>query len=343
MRRIFQLLLFCFVALLPIKESFAMKCYDKNNPNNLKQYDSIPRISVAPQLAAGEVIYRSRAYTTVVECWQDSDGPAENAYIYLNIDDHDGKQLGEEIELGLELDGRDYKCSELGYGNFCRKILDEIYFDKKCENPKGCPDIKKSTTVTYRYFIAKKRKAQGGLTGNVTNAKELTAIQFNGSLGVNNKGGNYSIYLTNLGNLQYVGCASTVDIDPRLIEFNPVNASRVKKGSFIQDIPFRINVAKNCSAPYGLSGNFRPESGALADNDTTLVPLNNSSVGIQILDMDRDSRGVVVPFRQDFELAPERNTEETILRQFSARLLWMSDQAAIGAFNASAQLEVYYK
>jgi len=81
-------------------------------------------------------------------------------------------------------------------------------------------------------------------------------------------------------------------------------------------------------------------SGALTANKDTLVPGNNASVGIQVL--DKDTR-TVLPFEKEFRLVPQGNTSLEYTSHFIARLYWMSDQAIIGAFNASAKLEVYYK
>ncbi|MGV8400887.1 fimbrial protein [Pseudomonas aeruginosa] len=348
MKHVLHFLLLSFVMIF-FQESYAMSCTGAGNMNLVKKDDSIlGSISVPPEIPAGSVIWRSEFYTTSIQCWQDNYYPhPEDVYMYLNIDDAGASKLGDQIELGLEIDGRDYKCSDLtgGLGEYCGLKLEGTRFEGCSSHVKdGCIGVKRYATVSYRYFIAKKQNpGASGQSGPVTNASSLTAVQFNGVGGPNHTyGKNFSIYLHDLKYIKYVGCPTTVDIIPRVITFDPVGAHSAKKGNSIGTRkPFDVKVVKPCNAAYGVSGSFRPISGSLEDQDNILVPVNNASVGIRIL--DKNSNGQVVPFRSEFVLAQSSNQTQDLTRNFEAELLWMSDQAIVGPFNASAQLEVYYK
>jgi len=300
-------------------------------------------VAIPPTLPIGSVIWRSPTYTQEVECWQEVHYGPESVYLYMNISDPNQSLLGGQIELGLNYNGQDYYCSSpsMQSGGYCRMRLD-VHFDG-CLPVFGCKDKAKRILTTFNFFIAKKKDGKPGQEGSLPNMPiSYLAVQFNGEGGVNTLPGNqnYTIKLEGLSNLRYVACSATVDVSPRVIDFGGIGSFHAQKGAIIEDRPISITAVKTCSSPYGLGGSFIPVSGVLADANKTLVPANNSSVAIQLLNKED---GKPIEFRKEFQLAPLNSGQFNVKKDILARLLWNSSKAVIGDFNASAKLEIYYK
>ena len=331
------------LAILLSKERFALNCTGQDG--SLETTATISSsIAVPPTLPIGTVIWRSPTYTIDVKCWQEVHNDwGEYVYLYLNIKDPGQLQLGGQIELGLNYDGQDYLCSSpsMQSKGYCRMKLST--FIDACAPVWGCEDKAKPIQATFNFFIAKKKNGLPGQEGSLPNMPDpYLAVQFNGEKGVNTLPGNrnYSVYLRGLHNLRYVACSATVDITPRIIEFRPVSSFSTQQGTTIEERPIVITAVKTCGSVYGLGGSFIPVSGILADGNTTLVPANNSSVAIQLL--NTDDRNPIV-FNKEFLLAPVDSGSFNVKKDLTARLFWNANKAILGDFNASAKFEVYYK
>ncbi|MCY1550798.1 Fimbrial protein [compost metagenome] len=108
-------------------------------------------------------------------------------------------------------------------------------------------------------------------------------------------------------------------------------------GKNIKEVPFSITANKNCNSAYGLGAVLKPINATLSGN--TLVPGNNSSVGITLL---RQQDRSVLPFYKEFTLV-EYGREQVVVKDFLAQLKWMTSKATLGKFSASASIDVYYK
>ncbi|MGE8452876.1 MAG: fimbrial protein [Pseudomonadales bacterium] len=339
-----QFLNFLFLCLILIfsGKSFALSCVGTDGQVE-GSGDIASTVAVPPTLPVGSVIWRSQQYSVDLRCWQDTNFEGEYVYLYLNIYDPNQSMLGGQIEIGLNYHGRDYLCSSPGMqsGGFCRMQLDTYIW--ACHDPSGCPSKGANIKATFNFFIAKKKDGLPGQEGSLPNMPSVyPAVQFNGVAGINNLPGakNYTINLHGLNNLRYVGCSSVVDVIPRTIDFGPISSFSAKKGEIIKERPITIQATKGCTSAYGLNGNFFPVSGNLADLNATLIPANNDSVGIQILNKDDLKK---IEFKKEFVIAPSNNTAKLVEKNLLARLLWNSNKAVIGDFNASAKLEIYYK
>jgi len=300
-------------------------------------------VAIPPTLPVCSVIWRSEQYSLDVKCWQDAPAHMEWVYLYLNISDPNQSQLGGQIEIGLNYKGQDYLCSAPGMqsGSYCKMALD-VFF-QGCTQTQGCADKSRIIHADFNFFIAKKKDGKPGQEGPLPNLPPIyPAVQFNGENGVNNLPGgrNFTVALTGLSKLRYVGCSSTIDVSPRTIDFGHIGSFSAKKGATIQDRPILITAVKACNSAYGLEGSFMPVSGSLTDANKTLVPVNNKSVGIQLFNTDD---GKSIEFKKEFPLAPLGNRDRYVEKNIMVRLLWNADTAVLGDFNASAKLEIYYK
>ncbi|MDS1138899.1 fimbrial protein [Pusillimonas sp. SM2304] len=335
-------LLFLGLALIISKESFALACGVSNSSVITMTAQITPTVAVPPTLPIGSVIWRSPKYLQKLKCWQDYRQGPESVYLYLNITDPNQTQLGGQIEIGLNYGGKDYFCSSpsMQSGGFCRMEL-PIRFNG-CSDDNGCPYWAQAFDINFQFFIAKKSDGMPGQEGSLPNMpSSYLAVQFNGVNGVNaNPNKNFSVYLEGFNNLRYVGCSSTVDVIPRTINFDRVGTFSAQSGATIQELPLLITAVKDCAVPYGLGGSFLPVSGTLADVNTTLVPVNNNSVGIQIL---KTEDGKPIVFNTEFPIAPLNNRDLYVEKNLTAKLFWRSNTPVIGDFNASVKLEIYYK
>lgn len=110
-------------------------------------------------------------------------------------------------------------------------------------------------------------------------------------------------------------------------------------GATIKEVPFTINEQRTCSSAYSLIGQLEPLKSTLPANDYTLVPTDNTSVGIRLIDSANQQP---MAFQKEFVLTPT-TTSINNTRSFAARLIWMTASPTVGAFNAGAILNVYYK
>ncbi len=298
-------------------------------------------VAIPPTLPVGSVIWRSPQNSVDLQCWKDYPGAAEWVYLYINIDDPKQTQLGGQVEVGLTYNGQDYLCSSpvMQSGKFCRMRLDVLV--RECYYDSGCPGYASTFHVDFGFFIAKKADGKPGQEGSVTGKLHtIRAVQFNGEGGANVSNSNYTVSLKGVDKLRYVGCSSTVDISPRVIDFGVFGSASVKKGATIRERPFSITATKECSSAYGLGGGFFPVSGNLSDANKTLVPANNKSVGIQLLSAEDQKQ---IEFKKEFPIAPIGSIDRFVQKKMLARLLWNADEAVLGDFNAAAKLEIYYK
>lgn len=139
---------------------------------------------------------------------------------------------------------------------------------------------------------------------------------------------------------RYAPCASTVSISPSTIDFGPISTSGAKAGATILETPFTITEQRSCDAVYGVSGSLEPLNATLSSDWKTLIPTDNDSVGITILDAS-DQTGIL--FKREFVLSPTGSSFQSNSREFLARLKWMDDKPKLGRFNAGATLNIYYR
>ncbi|UQS88706.1 hypothetical protein M5C90_24305 [Pseudomonas chlororaphis subsp. piscium] len=229
-----QLLNFIFLGLKLIfsRESFALACTGTDGAT-ASVADISSTVAVPPTLPVGTVIWRSKQYSLDLKCWQDTVFGPEYVYLYLNIVDPGQSQLGGQIEIGLNYNGQDYYCSSpsMQSGGHCRMRLN-TYFHLGCGKYAGCPEFSQQVKASFNFFIAKKKDGTPGQEGAVLPSPPPTypAIQFNGVDGINTvPDRNFTVVLTGLRNLRYIGCSSVVDVSPRTIDFGRIGSFSAKK------------------------------------------------------------------------------------------------------------------
>lgn len=335
---------FLFLMLLVAKESMALTCLAQPGNGQLVTEAISREVKIFPETPLRTVVWRSITFSVSIKCWNERYTPQDD-YIFIYMGSYHSANpswdIGGKLEPGIRIGDRDYYCSDNAAQQGC--AINTWQGVPKCLIVGGCPNVSTTINLTFSTFFAVKEKGAPNQEGNVANNNnDYPMVQFRGfhTNNSNNTSNNWTFFIRNIAQIKYAGCASTVDVQPRSIEFPSASASRASTGSTIHEHPLTITATKTCSTPYGLAGVFIPEDGLLSTDSTTLLPTNNDSVGIQIVDIDSDQ---VLPFRDQFTIAPLGNTQLHVQKNLQARLIWMKDKATPGPFNATAKLEVYYK
>jgi type 1 fimbria pilin len=322
------------LVLLAHSSSYAMACSGNGGYTQTDVIEST--VAVPLDLPRDSVLWRSETRTLEVFCWQDQMGPREYVYLYLNP----YNDMGPNVELGVNLDGIDYRCSIT-----CRVPISSSVFPG-CNKDGGCPEYRMFFRLVYNYFISKKVGPLPPGTppeGPLANVPDpMIAFQLDGEGGMNNKPAkNFRMYLSGVKNIRYVNCSVAMDIFPNLIYFDTGFSYHAEKDKKIDERNFSVSANRQCpSAAYGLDIVFQP-----ADNSTVsaskdmLIPKDNDSVGIKIMDKSRNN---YIEFGKPFDFAPI-NSNPYIIREFGAQLFWRTNKPKTGEYNAAATVDFYYK
>ncbi|AMS18427.1 fimbrial protein [Pseudomonas chlororaphis] len=332
MKKIYQLV--CLALLLMLtQKSYALACL-KNNSQAADAIMINTSIAVPNTLPKDTVLWRSENQSISVTCWQDGTGPSEYVYLYLSPRDRGFTKLGPDLELGIGMGGEDLRCSQLPN---CRLQL-PIHFNG-CSNEYGCKYQAKTSSLNFNFFLSKKSPPSVGKEGSLTVVPTYPAFQLDGIGGINPKpDSNFIMTLAGLSNLRYIACSSTLFISLKTVDFGSIAALSAQADKVIKEVPFSITTLKTCNSAYGLNARLTPVAATAADG-YTLVPNNNSSVGISLLKQQGRS---AIPFNKEFTLV-ENSRDQVVVNDFLAQLKWLTSKAILGKFNATATIDVYYK
>ncbi|MGU2290840.1 fimbrial protein [Pseudomonas aeruginosa] len=300
-------------------------------------------IAVPSTLPKNTVLWRSPEETITVTCWQDTFWVGQYVYIYLTPTDPGNAALGGDLELGVRINGTDYYCDnqmEMFEGR-CRKRLDFFYLEGCHVNLPTCNEKAVTRTLSVGFFVSKKTPPSPGKEGTLSGVSgPYAAFQFDGVYGMNSQADrNFRMNVTGLNNLRYVACSSALKISPKTINFGGVASLRASVGTTITERPFSITANKTCNSVYGLNARLSSVNASVRNADT-LVPNDNPSVGIRLLDQQNSQRPLV--FDREFVLV-ERSSDQVVVKNFLAQLRWLTSTPKLGKFNAAATIDVYYK
>ncbi|CAI8699660.1 Fimbrial protein [Pseudomonas chlororaphis] len=313
---------------ISIPSSYALKCQKDGAVSDSTTITTTTAIMNSKP--AGTILWRQPTQTIEVECWVDVSGaPDENIYLYINPAK---TELGPDIDIGITYGGKDYLSSSLTGGK-----LSIGWQVSGCGAGTTCGWQKEKKSLTYSIFFLKKSPAGANKEGLLSPINNYKAFQLDGAGGVR-LGSSYNLTVNGLNKFRYVPCTSIVSISPTTVNFGKLSNVNAQIGATITSVPFSINEQRDCDASYGLNANLEPLNGTLSTTRDTLTPSNNTSVGISLIKADDQT---AVKFKQEFALIP-MTTSRNNSRRFLARLKWMT-APKLGAFNAGAVLNIYYK
>ncbi|WIE50975.1 fimbrial protein [Pseudomonas sp. GM17] len=333
MKRIYQLVSLALLLILTQK-SYALAC-KKDGTQAADTIMIFTSIAVPNSLPKDTVLWRSDNYSISMTCWQDISGAGkEYVYFYLSPRDPGLTKLGPDLEVGIHLNGTDLRCTQLAG---CRVELPIVF--EGCYVSAGCKDKAQTFPLNFNFFISKKSPPSPGKEGSLTGTPMYPAFQLDGKGGMNtNPNSNFVMSLGGLHYMRYIACSSTLSVSPKTVDFGSITAALAQTDKVIKEIPFSITAAKTCNSAYGLSAQLTPVA-ATATDGYTLVPNNNSSVGISLLKQQGRS---AIPFNKEFTLV-ENSRDQVVVSDFLAQLKWRTSKAILGKFNATATIDVFYK
>ncbi len=298
---------------------------------------TVPIIALASTLPKNTVFWRSEPRTINIECWHQGQGQAEYLTVYLAPYDPTGALLGPDAEVGIRIGGADYRATELDKQIVLYNVI------PACNNPAGCRSAALRIPLSFSVFLSKRSAAGSGKEGPVTQVPGYLVFKVSGHITPpppsHINGISFGYAIVGLDKMRFVGCASTVDISPRVIDFSPISSFSAEANKVVKQEPFSITSSKNCDSSYGLTGRFMPIKGRVGADGTTLIPSNNNSLGIRLL---RKEDASAIPLARDFELFA-KTTNRVSVKDYTAELRWLSNKAILGDFEAAVQLEVFYK
>ncbi|AZD86842.1 hypothetical protein C4K14_4020 [Pseudomonas chlororaphis subsp. aureofaciens] len=236
--------------------------------------------------------------------------------------------------MGIHLNGTDLRCTQLAQ---CRVQL-PIRFDG-CGRNSSCKDKAQTFALNFNFFLSKRTPPSAGKEGPLTTVSTYPAFQLDGVGGMNtNPDSNFVMTVASLNQLRYVSCSSALSISPKTIDFGAITSTGAQTNKVIKEAPFSITTVKTCNSVYGLNAILTPVAATAADG-YTLVPNNNTSVGISLLKQPGRS---AIPFNKESILvAPSR--DQMLVNNFLAQLKWRTSNPKLGKFNATATIDVFYK
>ncbi|MGV8671280.1 fimbrial protein, partial [Pseudomonas aeruginosa] len=124
---------YMLVAMLLVlsQKSFALMCWKSDNKQTEDYVYIDTSIAVPSVLPKDTVLWRSPNYSISITCFQDRDWGPEQVYFYLSPTGQGA--LGSDLEVGINLNGEDLRCSTL---DKCRKEIG-MHFDG-CWTGRGC-------------------------------------------------------------------------------------------------------------------------------------------------------------------------------------------------------------
>lgn len=312
---------------------FATLCQSTSGPN--AQTASVTQnIAVLQSLPKGTKLWIGDEFTLGMACWQNGSAKSENVYLYLNPADKANNMLGDDIEVGVTVNGVDLICSVTGASE-CKTDMGITL--GSCGNSRGCEaTTRRQFNVTIRPFVSKKSDPVGNKEGSLTTVSSYQLLAFDGVGGVNTGDGYYKFFINNLNNFRYVSCASTLSISPQTVNFGNI-AGRPDKGVLIKEIPFTVSSSKQCDSVYAIGAVLTPINAVVEDN--LLIPSDNDAVGIRIL---TDNNRSIVPFNSEFRLI-EATNQLLSSKRFIAQFLWNKNVYQPGSFSAGASVDIYYR
>ncbi|KXE42973.1 fimbrial protein [Pseudomonas aeruginosa] len=326
-------LLFLGLLLALSQKSLALTCL-KNATDVSDQISMDTTVAVPIVLPKDTILWRSPNYSVNISCWANQFWNAEEEiYFYLSPKDPGLSMIGPDLEVGLNLDGKDIRRTQV---DRCRIKLPYKTLPCRSNAPGGCPHLKTNFTLHYNFFISKRSLPGTSKEGPIAGHDSYVIFQLDGIGGP--IADNFRMVLNGLNQLRYVACSSTLSISPKTLDFGLLQALQAATNQTIKEKPFQITASKNCNSAYGLGALLRPVNSSSTVGDT-LVPGDNKSVGITVLRQEDRS---IVPFNKEFQLV-EHSKDQVVVKNFLAQLKWMTNAPTLGRFNATAAIDIYYK
>lgn len=305
--------------------AMAMTCKTQGSGEAVIHADLGSSVAIPATLPDGSVVWRSERLSIAVECAKEEVGGPEEVFLYLNPEN---VEIGQGIRAGLTLNGVDYLQPN---GRIPTQQVAPACGDAAA----GCPGV--AFDLPFSVFIQKfGATPPSGVASELLNYR---VFQVDGANGMNPVPDNNLNYLiNNLSGLRFVACDAELRVMPETVEFGDVAIRNVRVGNVATFQRFALATSRTCDSPFSLNARFTPVSGILSGD--VLVPVNNDSIGIRIINARSNEP---VPFNQPFHLNDLLGENYSSTADFNAQLLWQKDAPQAGPFSAEVLVDLFYK
>lgn len=343
--RCLSLALLALIGALFSVNSYALSCVQTTG-DKLSQNIALGqeiRVSSA-SMTAGSVLWRSPVFTSTFRCSDINGYPkGENAYLYWDPLSQ-MQSIHPSIEVGVTYKSIDIKPiqgsrNDLGAGTVCNwqySRRDGWYCDS--------PAISQTLTVSYSVYI----KATGSpppSSGRITNTGKYAVFQVDGYYGLNSTpDSNFRAYVSGLGNIRFISCSPQVSVvgnKGSTVNFGTIPQRNATAGKTEVQLPFSV-VANVSSEGQDCQGQTLVASFSTTyptEGGDMLLPSSDSGFGISISTAQNPTS--FIPFNTSTPLGYVNGS--VVQNNFMASLRWLNSSPKIGAFNASANVDVTFK
>lgn len=338
----FKILLGLFLLLGVLQQSQALTCKSNLGAGTiLRTYITAP-IDVLNNAAKGTVLWRSPLQSLSIQCWVDSPtNSGEYVYIYLNPEDPSNTALGPDVELGIDLNGRDDICSTMsdhGPKGHCR--INTGTYVPPCGQG-NCPGT--SMRLSYNLLLVKKSPPGGNSDKDLVAFDGYEAARFDGEGGINPNSLNMTTIIHGLKNLKYIGCPTTITFSNQNINFGTLRTADARANTTASARTFKIIAKRQCNNVFSMNMFMKANAGSNVTVSNLLSPLNaDTSEPFTSVAIELKKNGNRIPFHTEYplfvankEIAPEQEIE--------ANLIWQTDKPQTGKFRAELIMEFYYR
>lgn len=170
-------LLFLGLLLALSQKSLALTCL-KNATDVSDQISMDTTVAVPIALPKDTILWRSPNYSVNISCWANQFWNAEEEiYFYLSPKDPGLSMIGPDLEVGLNLDGKDIRCTQV---DRCRIKLPYKTLPCRSNAPGGCPHLKTNFTLHYNFFISKRSLPGTSKEGPIAGHDSYVIFQLDG-------------------------------------------------------------------------------------------------------------------------------------------------------------------
>ncbi|MGL5389661.1 MAG: fimbrial protein [Serratia sp. (in: enterobacteria)] len=330
-RLVFKLLGLLVIGLFTANNAYALACKNATD-GNAYLTDNLTSASVPKSAPNGTVIWRSENRTMTVKCWKDQAGnggleaEAENVYTYLNP--YASFQRGYGISIGIVANGQ-----TIDMNNY-RMIIPNVIVPYCNQGADWCRD-NASVTFTWNYYVYISKV--GDLFGDYYGADNyLPVFQIDGAGGLNtNPNSNFIYNISGMRNVRFINCNTTVSVTPSDINFGTIVVpENVQVGQLAKSSNFKATVTKDCSSPFKLTAIYSSPADKFGADTLDM----RNGLGIKIKNIMTDS---YIQYG-DINSFADLSVNNSIDIPFAAELSWIKSVAALGVFNSSLTITVYY-
>lgn len=308
--------------------AMALTCRTEGSGETVIRADLDSTVAIPATLPDGTAVWRSERQNIAVECAREQPGPAEEVYLYLNPAN---LQIGQGIRAGLSLNGVDYLQSS-------GRVPVQQLVPACSETPErlsACPSAR--FNLPFAVFIEKFGATPP--SGAASDLLDYRLFQLDGGAGLNPlPDNNLNYVINNLGGLRFVACNAELRVLPDVVDFGDVPINRVQVGEVATFQRFAVAASRTCDSPFSLNARFTPVSGTLSGD--VLVPLNNDSIGIRIVNARNNQ---ALKYNEPFHLLNLLNEDYSATADFNAELLWQRSAPTPGPFSAEVLVDLFYK